>query len=70
MSDTIRPFLGPRVLEICAGIGTLSRQLAPGRCCYIASDIDPEHLARLKMRLVHRPNVQIRFLRFDLDIGF
>jgi len=61
MADTIRPFLGPRVLEMGAGIGNLSRQLVRGRACYIASDIDTEHLARLRMRLQHRPNVQIRF---------
>lgn len=61
MADTIRPFLGQRVLEIGAGIGNLSRQLAPGRVSYIASDIDSEHLARLRLRLQHRPNVQIRF---------
>jgi glycosyltransferase involved in cell wall biosynthesis/ubiquinone/menaquinone biosynthesis C-methylase UbiE len=60
MADTIRPFLGERVLEIGAGIGNLSRHLAPRRKRYIASDIDPEHLARLRTRLEHRPNLEIR----------
>lgn len=64
MADTIRPFLGERVLEIGAGIGNLSRHLAPRRKLYIATDIDLEHLARLRTRLEHRPNLQIR--RCDL----
>ncbi len=64
MADTIRPFLGEEVLEIGAGIGNLSRHLAPRRRLYIATDIDPEHLARLSTRLQHRPNLEIR--RVDL----
>jgi len=65
MADTIRPYLGERVLEIGAGIGNLSRHLAPRRKLYIATDIDAEHLARLSMRLRHRPNLEIR--RVDLE---
>jgi 2-polyprenyl-3-methyl-5-hydroxy-6-metoxy-1,4-benzoquinol methylase len=60
MADTIRPFLGERVLEIGAGIGNLSRHLAPRRKLYVASDIDVEHLARMRTRLQHRPNLEIR----------
>ncbi|MBI4893846.1 MAG: glycosyltransferase [Acidobacteria bacterium] len=56
MADTIRPFTGRRILEIGAGIGNLSRCLIPRRELYIASDIDHEHLARLRTRLAHRPN--------------
>ncbi|MBM3775780.1 MAG: glycosyltransferase, partial [Acidobacteria bacterium] len=60
MADTIRPYLGDYVLEIGAGNGNLTRHLAARRRCYIASDIDAEHLARLRSRLQHRPNVHIR----------
>jgi glycosyltransferase involved in cell wall biosynthesis len=60
MADTIRPYLGEAVLEIGAGIGNLSRHLAPRRRLYIATDIDAEHLARLGTRLRHRPNMEIR----------
>ena len=56
MADTIRPYVGRRVLEIGAGIGNLSRCLAGRRELYVASDIDEEHLARLSTRLQHRPN--------------
>lgn len=60
MAETIQPYLGSSVLEIGAGIGNLSRHLAPRRKRYIATDIDSEHLARLRTRLQHRPNLEIR----------
>jgi SAM-dependent methyltransferase len=64
MAETVRPFLGQRVLEIGAGIGNLSRHLARRREKYIATDIDTEHLSRLLTQLHHRPNLQVR--RCDL----
>ena len=65
MADVIRPFIGQRVLEIGAGIGNLSQHLAPRRKSYIITDYDEEHLARLRVRFQHRPNVEI--LRCDLS---
>lgn len=59
MAETIAPWLGRRVLEIGAGIGNLTRRLAPGREFYVATDIDREHLARLAARMAHRPNVRV-----------
>jgi SAM-dependent methyltransferase len=59
MADTIRPFLGSRVLEIGAGIGNLTRKLSSHRKMYVASDIDGEHLARLGTRFHHRPNFEV-----------
>jgi glycosyltransferase involved in cell wall biosynthesis len=56
MADTIRPYIGRRVLEIGAGIGNLSRCLAPRRERYLAADLDDEHVARLRSRFVHRPS--------------
>ncbi len=61
MADTIRPYVGDRVLEIGAGIGNLTRALIPRRASYTATDIDPEHLARLATRFQHRPNLRIRY---------
>jgi SAM-dependent methyltransferase len=58
MADTIRPFVGREVLEIGAGMGNLTRQLAPQRARYVATDLDGEHLARLESRLHHRPNLE------------
>ena len=59
MADTIRPFLGRRVLEFGAGMGNLTRPLSLGRDRYVAADVDRGHLARLKTTLQHRANVEI-----------
>jgi glycosyltransferase involved in cell wall biosynthesis len=61
MADTIRPYVEKRVLEIGAGIGNLTRTLAPRRKLYVATDIDSEHLARLETRFQHRPNLRVSF---------
>jgi hypothetical protein len=55
MADTVRPMLGTRVLELGAGIGNMTQHLARGRKTYVASDIDQEHLARLRVRFRGRP---------------
>jgi SAM-dependent methyltransferase len=47
------------VLELGAGIGNLTLRLARGRKRYIASDIDLEHLGRLRTRFGARPNITI-----------
>jgi SAM-dependent methyltransferase len=60
MAATIRPWVGERVLEIGAGIGNLTHALIARRKQYIASDLDVEHLARLRNRFSHRPNFTLR----------
>lgn len=57
MAGTVAPYLGSHVLELGAGMGNLTRLLAPRRRRYVATDIDAEHLARLQSRLQHRPNI-------------
>jgi glycosyltransferase involved in cell wall biosynthesis len=59
MADTIRPYVGKRILEIGSGIGNLTRILLPRSKSYVATDIDPEHLARLRARYQYRPTVQV-----------
>src|SRR5262249_40215899 len=61
MADTIRPFVGDRVLEIGSGIGNLTRALVRGRRRYVATDSNTEHLARLKSRFPQRPNLEVHF---------
>ena len=58
MADTIQPYIGKRVLEIGAGMGNLTRLLLAGRKRYVATDIDREHLERLRNRLSQRPNLE------------
>ncbi|HJT86825.1 MAG TPA: glycosyltransferase [Bryobacteraceae bacterium] len=60
MADVIQPLVGSRVLELGAGIGNLTRHFSRGRLAYIATDIDPEHLARLRTRFQNRPTLQVK----------
>lgn len=59
MADTIRPYLGARTLELGAGMGNLTRELAAGHQRYVATDINREHMERLRARLEHRRNVEV-----------
>jgi glycosyltransferase involved in cell wall biosynthesis len=61
MADTVRPFLGARVLEIGAGIGNMTRQLCP-RDRYTATDINPHYLDYLKRGFEGRPYLDVRKL--------
>lgn len=58
MADTIRPYVGDRVLEIGAGIGNLTTNLVP-RTAYYASDINQHYLERLKTLQPTRPYLQV-----------
>jgi len=60
--DTIQPYLRKNVLEIGAGIGSLTRLLVAKRRKYVATDFDREHLERLRVRLFGRPNLEIALL--------
>lgn len=62
MADTIQPYMGTRVLEIGAGIGNLSRLLIRRRKRYVATDLDREHLERLRSRLMGRPVLETALL--------
>jgi SAM-dependent methyltransferase len=62
IADAIRPHLGRYVLEIGAGIGNLTRVLVARRKTYIATDLDGEHLERLRVRLSGRPNLETALL--------
>lgn len=65
MASVITPFVGKRVLELGAGIGNLTMHLSRRREQYVATDIDDEHLGRLRTRFQYRPNLSIR--RCDLE---
>jgi SAM-dependent methyltransferase len=65
MADTIAPYLGERILEIGAGTGNLTRNLAPRRKFYAATDISTEYLERLRNKFRRRPNLEVR--RCDVE---
>ncbi len=60
MADTIRPYVGDRVLEIGAGIGNLTANLVP-RTEYHASDINPQYLDRLNTLKQTRPYLKVHY---------
>ena len=59
----LRPHLGPRVLEIGAGIGTMTRELLPGRELVVALESEAVYVAKLfdvfrdepRVRILHHP---------------
>ena len=57
MADTIRPYVGSRVLEIGAGMGNMTRQLCPRRKLYVATDLSPEYVEHLRNVFRHRPSL-------------
>jgi glycosyltransferase involved in cell wall biosynthesis len=58
MSDSLRPHLGQRVLEVGAGLGTLTLSLVP-RECYWATDSNPIFLDELRHLARNRPYLQV-----------
>jgi glycosyltransferase involved in cell wall biosynthesis len=58
MGETLRPFIGDRVLEIGAGIGNLTNQFIP-RDLYIASDINPNYLHYLRSYSFGKPYLRV-----------
>src|SRR5258705_1249897 len=64
MGKTLRPFIGDRVLEIGAGIGTLTNQFIP-RELYLASDINPHYIRYLQSYSYGKPYLHV----LDVDAG-
>jgi SAM-dependent methyltransferase len=58
LGDTLRPYVGDRVLEIGAGIGSLTNQFIP-RDLYVASDIDHDYLRYLHSYSIGKPYLRI-----------
>jgi SAM-dependent methyltransferase len=61
MGDTMRPYLGNRVLELGAGIGNMTAQMIP-RDRYTVSDINPDHLRYLQSYAIGKPYLDVRHL--------
>jgi glycosyltransferase involved in cell wall biosynthesis len=58
MGDTLRPFIGDRVIELGAGIGNLTNQFIP-RDLYFASDIEETYLNYLKSFAQGKPYLHV-----------
>lgn len=64
MADRLKPWVGDDVLEIGAGLGSLTWQLLPRRRRYLASDIDPVYLDYLRKRYAGLTRIEVA--RIDL----
>lgn len=62
--EQIAPFTGQRILEVGAGIGTMTRYLL-SRELVLATDVDCRYLERLRITLADYPNLVVR--PFDLN---
>lgn len=58
LGDTLRPFVGDRILEIGAGIGNLTGQFIP-RELYVASDVNPNYLHYLRSYSYGKPYLRV-----------
>ncbi|MFZ5446084.1 MAG: methyltransferase domain-containing protein [Myxococcota bacterium] len=58
LASTFSRWAGQRVLEIGAGIGTITAHLAPGRELVTALEVDPFYVRRLKNRFRGQPHVE------------
>jgi 2-polyprenyl-3-methyl-5-hydroxy-6-metoxy-1,4-benzoquinol methylase len=63
-ADTVREYVGDRVLEIGAGIGNLTNQFIP-RELYVASDIDANYLHYLRSYSIGKP--YLRVMKIDAE---
>lgn len=54
----LRAHLGQRVLEVGAGIGTITRQLEKGRELVLALEVDPFYVEKLKNLFKNKPHVK------------
>ncbi len=61
MGQTLRPYLGNKVLEIGAGIGNLTNQFIP-RELYVASDINPHYLDFLRSYSFGKPYLRVMYV--------
>ncbi|MCJ7615793.1 MAG: glycosyltransferase, partial [Desulfobacterales bacterium] len=58
LASLVRPFLGNKVLEVGAGIGTMTLEFLP-RNHYTCLEIDALHMITLKNMFMNKPNVDV-----------
>ena len=59
LTEVIRPYLGDSVLELGAGLGTLTGRLMARRLRYVATESDPLNLHALRNRFLRTPSVEV-----------
>ena len=66
----IRPAIGDTVLELSAGIGTLTGHLMGRRLRYVAGEKDPLYLHALRNRFLRTPTVEVRELQPEQEADY
>ncbi len=66
--DTVRPFLGYRILEVGSGIGTMTRHLAEAAPT-VATDVDRSLLAQLRENSTGWPTPPVTIDEYDIING-
>ncbi len=66
MADTIRPWVGHRVVEVGSGAGNLTRHFVP-RDAYYATDIDTVHLQRLNRLFEDDRRIEVAALDIERE---
>jgi glycosyltransferase involved in cell wall biosynthesis len=70
IASLLRPKLGDSILELGAGIGTLSSLLMGKRLRYVSCERDPLYLHALGNRFLRTPNVEVRPLNHSIPADF
>src|SRR6202171_3919244 len=70
LTQTLRPHLGDTVLELSAGIGSISGRLMGRRLHYVAADRDALYLHALRNRFLRTPNVSVLKLDPEKPIDY
>jgi len=68
LTDRLQPWVGRRVLEIGAGLGSMSEFILD-RERVVLTDTDPYYLERLRRRFAARPNVSVVGLHLPDAVG-
>jgi SAM-dependent methyltransferase len=53
-----RPYLGRRVLEVGAGLGTITREIESGRELVVALEVEQAYVERLRHRFQDKPHIR------------
>ncbi len=70
ITSLLRPYLGDRVLEVGAGIGTMTGRLMGRRLEYVACENAPLYYDSLKNRFLRTPHVRVRQLTPDKNSDY
>ncbi len=64
LGDTIRPFVGDRILELGSSVGSIANQFIP-RDLYVATEVNPNYLTYLRSYALGKPYLHV----MELDPG-